>query len=77
MSTQELIEAMENLAPDNVTVKDGICKEIYGENASHEDYTNEEIIAKLKTMDQVLQIQKVIKYDTTFNFISKYQQRRQ
>lgn len=49
--TQELIEAMENLSPDNVTVKDGICKEIYGENANHEDYTNEEVIAKLKTMD--------------------------
>ena len=53
MSTQELIEAMENLSPDddNVTIKDGICKEIYGENANHEDYTNEEVIAKLKTMD--------------------------
>ena len=50
MSTQELIEAMENLSPDNVTIKDGICKEIYGENANHEDYTNEEVIAKLNLL---------------------------
>ena len=36
---------------DNITIKDAICKDIYGENAKSEDYTNEEVIAKLKTMD--------------------------
>ena len=50
MSTQKFIEAMENIG-DNTIIKDAICKEIYSENANHEDYTNEEVIAKLKTMD--------------------------
>ena len=34
---------------DNITIKDAICKDIYGENAKSEDYTNEEVIAKLET----------------------------
>ncbi len=34
---------------DNTVIKDTICKDLYGENASHEDYTNEEVIAKLET----------------------------
>lgn len=34
---------------ENITIKDAICKDIYGENAKSEDYTNEEVIAKLET----------------------------
>jgi hypothetical protein len=50
MSTQEDINAIENIE-SNITIREAICKEIFGDNANHEDYTNEEIIAKLKTMN--------------------------
>tara|TARA_B100001250_G_C19815346_1_gene798008 strand:- start:1851 stop:2072 length:222 start_codon:yes stop_codon:yes gene_type:complete len=33
---------------DNITIKDAMCKDIYGEDANHEDYTTEKIIAKLE-----------------------------
>ena len=51
MDTQKFVEAMENIG-DDITIKDAICKEIYSENANHGDYSNEEVIAKLKTITE-------------------------
>ncbi len=49
MSTENDIEAMETIG-DNITIRETICKKIYGDDADHEDYTNDEIIAKLKSL---------------------------
>tara|TARA_X000001382_G_C3104621_1_gene157846 strand:+ start:84 stop:233 length:150 start_codon:yes stop_codon:yes gene_type:complete len=48
MTAQEDIAAIENIE-NNITIREAICKELFGDDVNHEDYTNEQIISKLGT----------------------------